>query len=184
MATGQTRMSWNRSNFPRRKGQTTMMGGPRIKHIDEVIEHEVVRIEYADGRSASVWERWIEHLPNYLSWYNRWDPGMMQRKHGHHGHHTVYILSGEMTVGDRHCAPGTHIFLMHGDTFGPWIAGPQGCETLGVVAGSAESFCAEADEAAYQALLARHGAKRVPVPPLKEFPAFRRPVLPGGERKA
>jgi hypothetical protein len=160
-----------------------MIGGPRIRHIDEVIENEVVRIEFADGRTASVYERWIEHLPYFISWWNRWDPGMIQRRHGHQGHHVVYILSGEMTVGDRHCGPGSHIFLMHGDTFGPWIVGPQGCETLGIVAGSGESFCAPDDDAAYLELLGKHGAKRVPVPPLKDLPAFRRVVVPGGEKK-
>jgi hypothetical protein len=158
-----------------------MMGGPRIKHVDEVHEQEVVRIEYEDGRSASVRERFVEQLPDFVSFYNRWDPGMMQRKHGHRGHHVVYILSGEMMVGDRHCPKGSHIFLMHGDTFGPWIAGPEGCETLGIIAGSGESFCDPADDAAYLELLAKHGAKRAAVPALKNRPPFARQgnPLPG-----
>ena len=58
-----------------------MLGGPRIKHVDDVLEQEVVRIEFEDGRSASVHERFMEHTPNFLSFYNRWEPGMMQRKH-------------------------------------------------------------------------------------------------------
>jgi hypothetical protein len=158
-----------------------MMGGPRIKHVDDVEAHEVVRIEFDDGRSASIYERFIEHLPNFLSFYNRWDPGMMQRKHGHQGHHMVFILSGEMWVGDRHCPQGTHIFLMHGDTFGPWIAGPEGCETLSVVAGEGSSFASPEDDEAYLALLGARGARRAAVPALKNRPAFlpRGSPLPG-----
>jgi hypothetical protein len=153
-----------------------MMGGPRIKHVDEVEAHEVVRIEYEDGRSASIYERFMERLPTFFSFYNRWDPGMMQRKHGHQGHHVVFILSGEMWVGDRHCPKGTHIFLMHGDTFGPWVAGPEGCETLGIIAGIGSSFAAPEDDAAYLEMLKEHGAKRAAVPALTDRP----PYLPPG----
>jgi hypothetical protein len=144
-----------------------MLGGPRIKHVDDVPEHEVVRIEFDDGRSASVRERFVEHLPDFLSFYNRWDPGMMQRKHGHQGHHVVFILSGSMTVGGVECRKGSHIFLMHGDTFGPWIAGPEGCETLGIVAGPGFSFAADEDDEAFLKMLAEKGAKRGAVPAIK-----------------
>ena len=153
-----------------------MLGGPRIKHVDDVHEQEVVRIEYEDGRSASVRERFVEQLPDFLSFYNKWDPGMMQRKHGHRGHHVVFILSGSMMVGDVLCTKGSHIFLMHGDTFGPWIAGPEGCETLGIVAGVGTSFAADEDDAAYLELLKQHGAKRAAVPRLKNTS----PWLPKG----
>jgi hypothetical protein len=152
-----------------------MMGGPRIKHVDDVPENEVLKIEFEDGRTASVRERFVEMLPNFLSFYNHWDPGMIQRKHGHHGHHVVFILSGSMMVGDELCTKGSHIFLMHGDTFGPWIAGPEGCETLGIVAGHGMSFCHPNDEAAFLELLADNGAKRAPVPPIDpdNLPAWR-----------
>jgi len=161
-----------------------MMGGPRIKHVDDVEAHEVVRIEFDDGGSASIYERFMEHLPNFLSFYNRWDPGMIQRRHGHQGHHVVYIISGEMWVGERHCPAGSHIFLMHGDTFGPWVAGPEGCETIGVVAGEGSSFASEEDDEAYLEMLRLHGAKRAAVPALTGLPPFlpRRNPLPGPTR--
>jgi hypothetical protein len=154
-----------------------MMGGPRIKHVDDVPVNEVLKIEFDDGRTASVRERFVEMLPNFLSFYNHWDPGMIQRKHGHHGHHVVFILSGSMLVGDQLCTKGSHIFLMHGDSFGPWIAGPEGCETLGIVAGHGSSFCHPDDEADFLELLAENGAKRAAVPPLdpKNLPAWRSP---------
>jgi hypothetical protein len=150
-----------------------MLGGPRIKHVDDVLEQEVVRIEFDDGRTASVWERFIEMTPNFLSFYNRWDPGMITRRHGHRGDHVVFILEGEVTVGDTLCRKGSHIFLMYGDTFGPWIAGPEGCVTIGIVAGEGSSFCADEDMAAYLALLKKVGARQGTVPPLKNLPPWR-----------
>jgi hypothetical protein len=102
-----------------------MLGGPIIRHLDEVHEQEVVRIEYEDGRSASIRERFLTMLPNFVSFYNKWDPGMMSLKHGHKGDHVVFVLDGEVTIGDQLCKKGSHIFLMYGDRFGPWIAGPH-----------------------------------------------------------
>ncbi|EHJ62646.1 hypothetical protein NSU_0474 [Novosphingobium pentaromativorans US6-1] len=147
-----------------------MMGGPRIKHVDDVEAFEVCRIEYEDGRSASIYERFVERLPNFVTFYNRWDPGMLQRTHGHTGHHMVFILSGEIWVGDKHCPAGTHIFLMHGDVFGPWRAGPEGCETLGVIAGAGWSFAYQEDDEAFVELLKKEGAKRGTVPPIPRMP--------------
>ncbi|APR51069.1 hypothetical protein CA223_22045 [Sphingomonas koreensis] len=144
-----------------------MLGAPRIKHIDEVYEQEVVRIEFADGRTASIYERFLESMPRYFAFYNRWEPGMISLTHGHQGDHTVFVLEGEVTVGDRLCPKGTHIFLMHGDRFGPWVAGPDGCELLGVIAGSGEAFWSEQDMADYLALLEKNGAKQGIVPALK-----------------
>jgi hypothetical protein len=158
-----------------------MIGGPRIKHFEDVPENEVVRIEFEDGRSASIWERFIEFSPRYMVFYNRWDPGMMARRHGHHGDHTIWVLEGEVACGDVVCKKGTHVFLMHGDTFGPWIAGPEGCELLGVIAGEGSSFCSDEDMADYLALLAKHGAKQGAVPPLKNIPPWKPKtnILPG-----
>jgi hypothetical protein len=61
---------------------------------------------------------------------------------------------------------------MHGDTFGPWIAGPEGCETLGIVAGPGYSFADPDDDAAFVELLASKGAKRAPVQALTKVPPF------------
>lgn len=158
-----------------------MMGGPRIRHVDDVASHEVVRIEYADGRSASVYEKFMERLPTFRSFYNVWEPGMIQRRHGHHGHHVVFVIKGEITVDGVVCRPGSHIFLMHGDRFGPWIVGPDGAETLGIVAGEGTSFAAPEDEAEFQDILAGKGARRGAVPRLTDLGAWEtgRNPLPG-----
>jgi hypothetical protein len=149
-----------------------MLGGPRIVDLEEVPEQEVVRIEFADGRVASVFERFLETSPRMFSFYNRWSPGMMSLRHGHQGDHIVYVLEGEVLVGDRVCRKGSHIFLMHGDRFGPWIAGPEGCELLGIIAGNPTAFWTPDDMAEYEALLALQGAKMGPIPPIKHLPAW------------
>ncbi|HEY3694953.1 hypothetical protein [Phenylobacterium sp.] len=158
-----------------------MIGGPIIRHLDEFPENEVVRIEYEDGRSSSILERFLTILPNFVSFYNRWDPGMMSLKHGHRGDHVVFVLEGEVTIGDQLCRKGSHIFLMHGDRFGPWIAGPQGCELLGIIAGEGGAFWSDQDMTDYRDLLARHGAKQIAVPRLQNVAAWkvRRDSLPG-----
>lgn len=149
-----------------------MMGGPRIVDVEDVAEQEVVRVEYADGRTASIWERFLETSPRMFTFWNRWDPGMMSLKHGHQADHVVYVLDGEVQVGDRLCKKGSHIFLMHGDRFGPWIAGPEGCELLGVIAGDPRAFWSKGDMEEYDALLAQHDAKMVAVPRVGELPAW------------
>lgn len=159
-----------------------MMGGPRIKHVDDVMEQEVVRLEFDDGRSASVHERFMEQLPNFVSFYNRWDPGMMQRKHGHRGHHVVFIISGSMTVGGVECRAGSHIFLMDGDTFGPWIAGPEGAVTLGVVAGMGTSFAWPEDDVEFLEFIKTKGARRGAVPPAKGRPPWAAGGFPGEDK--
>ena len=41
-----------------------MFGGPRIVDTQDVTEREVVRIEFEDGRSASIWERFLLPSPS------------------------------------------------------------------------------------------------------------------------
>lgn len=150
-----------------------MLGGPRIRHIDDEHEQEVVRVEYDDGRSTSIHERFLIETPRFFTFYNRWEPGMISLKHGHQGDHLVYVLDGEVTVGDKVCRKGSHIFLMHGDTFGPWTAGPEGCELLGVIAGDAAAFWSDEDMEDYQQLLRAKGGKMAAVPALQKRPPWR-----------
>ena len=154
-----------------------MKGGPSIKHLDDVPMEEMVRFEFSDGRTASIWEKWIEMTPRYVAFWNRWDPGAMSPLHGHTGDHVNLILKGEIRCGEIVCGAGTHIMLEWGDLFGPWEAGPEGCELYGFMAGDGAPF--SGDPAAFQALLDARGAKSVPLPmPTRLPPWF------GSERSA
>ena len=50
-----------------------------------------------------------------------------------------------MTCGDVVCRPGTHIALDQGDTFGPFVAGPDGVVLFEVMMGDPRSFPADED---------------------------------------
>ena len=67
-----------------------------------------------------------------------------------------------MTCGDVHCRAGTHIALDHGDTFGPFIAGPDGVVLFEVMMGDPRSFPADPD--GYRTLLAERGVEQLPNP--------------------
>ena len=151
-----------------------MIGGPKITHAHDKPEHEVVRINYRDGRVASVRERFLEMTPRYFSFHNTWEPGALAPRHGHHGDHVVYVLDGEITVGDEVCTKGSHIFLQYGDTFGPWVAGPNGAELLGIIFnGDGRAFFEDADMVHFQQILDERGAEMGTVPALTCLPAWR-----------
>lgn len=147
-----------------------MRGGPNIKHIDDVPWEEMLRFRFKDGRTASIWEKWIELSPRYVAFYNKWDPGAMTANHGHHGDHSVFVLQGEIRCGEHLCRAGTHIMLEYGDIFGPWIAGPEGATLYGFIAGEGTPF--SGDPAVFEAFLAEHGAESVPLPMPKRMPPW------------
>jgi len=138
-----------------------MPGGPRIRHLDDFSWQEVRRQQHGD-HPASVREKWLDFSPRFLSLYAQWDPGMIVQPHGHNSDHVVFVLEGDMTCGDVRCPAGTHIALDQGDTFGPFVAGPEGVTLFEVMMGDPRSFAA--DEEGWQRVLADHGAEQAPNP--------------------
>jgi hypothetical protein len=147
-----------------------MRGGPSIKHLDEVPAEEMHRFELADGRTVSIWEKWIELTPRYSAFWNRWDPGAMSPLHGHTGDHVNLILAGEIRSGEMVCGAGTHITLEWGDVFGPWEAGPEGCELYGFIAGEGTPFTG--DPEAFERFLATRSARMLPIPMPTRLPPW------------
>jgi hypothetical protein len=145
-----------------------MRGGPTITHLDDLPFHEVARQRLADGRVASIREKWFELTPRLVAFFSEWDPGALGPIHGHTGDHTVYILGGSITFDGVECGAGTHITLEWGDVFGPQIAGADGCTMYGVIAGDGRPFL---HTAKWHAFLAEQGAEELPVT-LPELPAF------------
>jgi hypothetical protein len=139
------------------------MSGARITHLDDFPWQEVRKQQHGD-HTASVREKWMEFSPKYLSMYAKWDPGMIVHAHGHNSEHVVFVLSGEMMCGDVKCPAGTHIALDKGDTFGPFIAGPDGVELFEVMMGDPRSF--PADPEGYKKMLAERGIEQLPNPPI------------------
>ena len=125
---------------------------------------QIVRRQSIAGREVEAREKWMEWNPRYMSLYAEWDPVMMIRANGHNSDHIVFVLGGEMTCGDRVCGPGTHIALDHGDTFGPFIAGPDGCKSYMIMMGDPGSF--PADPEGFEALRRERGVEQLPDVPL------------------
>lgn len=134
------------------------MGQPRFTHLDDLPWQEVRKQRHGD-RTASVREKWMEFSPKYLSLYAAWDPGMIVHAHGHFSNHVVFVISGEMRCGDVQCPAGTHIALDQGDTFGPFIAGPEGVVLLEIMMGDPRSFPVDPD--GYKRLLAERGVEQI-----------------------
>jgi hypothetical protein len=140
-----------------------MAGGPRIRHLDDFKWQEVRKQQHGD-HTASVREKWLEFSDRYLSLYAVYDPGMMVHAHGHNSDHVVFVIEGDVTCGDVHCPAGTHIALDQGDSFGPFIAGPNGAVLFEVMMGDPRSFAT--DEEGWEKLCAERGVQPLPNPPV------------------
>src|SRR5438445_13250016 len=145
-----------------------MPGGPLIRHLDDCSWQEVRSQQHGD-RTASVREKWLDFSPRFLSPYADWDPGMTVQPHGHNSDHVGFVVAGEMTCGDVRCPAGTHLALDQGDTFGPFVAGPDGVELFEVMMGDPRSFPADLD--GYERFLADRGVEQLPNPPI-DMPAW------------
>jgi hypothetical protein len=141
---------------------------PTFRQLDDpdVPWQQVKSIRNADGTTSSVWEKWLAFSPEpqYLSLYAKWDPGMVVRRHGHYSPHVVFVVSGELWCGDRHCPAGTHIELPFGAAFGPFVAGPEGVILYEVMMGDPRSW--GDDPGSFEAALARRDAAALPDPPI------------------
>lgn len=149
---------------------------PRVPGLEAIVRHlddadvpwqQVRAVRLADGTVASVWEKWLAFSadPLYLSLYAKWDPGVIQRRHGHHSPHVLFVIDGEMQCGDRLCPAGTHIELPLGAAFGPFVAGPRGALLFEVMMGDPRGW--GDDPESFERTLAEHGATALPDPPIE-----------------
>jgi hypothetical protein len=141
----------------------------KITTLDEVPWREVKAQQHGDRR-VSIWEKYLEWTPDLLVLYARYDPGMLVERHGHRSNHLVYVLEGQITVGEVVCPPGTNIVLEQGAVFGPVEAGPEGALLYEVMMGDPRAV--PADRAGFDALLAERGIRPLPNPPLDAPPWF------------
>jgi hypothetical protein len=146
---------------------------PVYRHVDDddVPWQQVKSQRNADGSVSSVWEKWLAFSaePPYLSLYARYDPGMIVRRHGHNSPHVLFVIAGEITIGDRSCPAGTHVELPHGAAFGPIRAGDDGAVLFEVMLGDPRSWGDDPD--AFTRALHEHGVAPLADPPL-EFPPW------------
>ncbi len=144
------------------------MGALHITRVDDVPWQEVKAQQHGDRR-VSVWEKYLHWTPELLVLYARYDAGMLVERHGHASDHVVYVLDGQITVGDEVCGPGTNIVLEQGAVFGPIEAGPAGALLLELMLGDPRAV--PADREGFGALLAARGITPLPNPPI-DAPAW------------
>jgi hypothetical protein len=141
---------------------------PTFRHLDDpdVTWQQCRRQRNADGTESSVWEKWLAFSPDppYLSLYARYDPGMIVRRHGHFSPHIVFVIEGELWVGDRRCPAGTHIELPFGAAFGPLRSGDDGAILFEVMLGDPRSWGDRPE--LFAAALDEQGAEALPDVPL------------------
>jgi hypothetical protein len=146
---------------------------PTFRHLDDadVPWQQVKRQRNADGSESSVWEKWFAFSPDpqYLSLYARYDPGMIVRRHGHHSPHVVFVIEGEVWIGERHCPAGTHVELPEGAAFGPIRAGDGGAVMFEVMMGDPRSW--GDDPESLDRMRAEYGVVPLPDVPL-DYPPW------------
>jgi hypothetical protein len=138
----------------------------RITRAEDVEPQQVRTQRHADGSQRSVWDRYfvISREPGFVSMTTYWEPEVLVHRHGHMGHHIMYVLRGGMWCRDAWCGPGTHIEVPFGAAAGPFVAGPDGVELFEVTAGEGHSW--EADPLGFSDLLAARGVTPLPNPPI------------------
>src|SRR5262245_28751818 len=136
---------------------------PRLAfvHSDAVPWTEVIAQMHGTPR-VSLRETSLEWNAKRMVVLGRYDPHVVIERHGHASDHLVYVLEGELRVGDRVCPPGTLIVLELGATFGPLVAGASGALLFETWAGDPRPVPAEKEE--YYALLKEKGIVRLPNP--------------------
>lgn len=137
--------------------------GPTITTIAERPWMEV-KAQSRNGRRVSVWEKFLDWTPERMAIYARYDPGVVVEAHSHASDHFVFVLSGEITIGDRVCPAGTHVSLPEGAVFGPLTAGPEGATMYEIMCGDPRASPADPD--GFAALCAERGIEPLPNPPV------------------
>jgi hypothetical protein len=136
---------------------------PRLAfvHVDDVPWTEVIAQQHGERR-VSVHEKFLEWNAKRMVVLGRYDPHVVIERHGHASDHLVYVLEGDLQIGDRHCPPGTLIVLEVGAKFGPLIAGASGALLFETWAGDPRPVPGNKEE--YYALLQAKGIVRLPNP--------------------
>ena len=141
-----------------------MSDEPRLAfvHVEDVPWTEVIAQLHGERR-VSVHEKFLEWNAKRMVVLGRYDPHVVIERHGHASDHLVYVLEGELLVGDRLCPPGTLIVLEVGAKLGPLVAGANGALLFEVWMGDPRPVPGNKEE--YHALLEKKGIVRLPNPP-------------------
>jgi hypothetical protein len=87
---------------------------------------------HADGRFVAVHSQLIDSAPDRRVLHTKYDPGLVLERHGHEGDEIIFVIEGDLMVGDEHVAAPATIILERNNPFGPLVAGSLGTTILEV----------------------------------------------------
>ena len=142
---------------------------PRLVFVHEAqVPWQEVLAQRHGERRVSVHEKFLEWTADRMVVLGRYDAGVVVERHGHASDHLVYVLDGDLTIGDRPCPSGTLVVLERGAVFGPLVAGERGALLFETWAGDPAPV--PADKAGYTALLRERGIERLAPPKIVRPP--------------
>ncbi len=154
----------------------------KIFHVEDLPEAREVRPQEQNGRKAAVHIRQIERSEDRTLLRTFYDPGLVLDRHGHMGHQVIYVIEGDLMVGEFPAREGSTIILEKGTAFGPLRAGENGATILEIFLGPNASSPAGADPEGYKRLLAEEGITLLPESDPTVQPVLEQPILaPDGE---
>lgn len=137
------------------------MAALRITKPEEGVWMEV-RPQLHEGRRVSGRLKIIERSPERVVVYTRYDPGLLIERHSHLSNEIIFVVAGELTVGDCLCSAGTTLVLERGTPIGPILAGPEGAVLFETFDG--ETGHVSEDYDGFLRMLAERGITILPEP--------------------
>ena len=133
----------------------------RVGNVHELPWLRTREQQNSDGTRSAVQNRIVASEPMFVT-YTRYEPSMMLARHSHQADEVIFILAGEVRVGEQRWTEGTVAIVEEGAFFGPLVAGPEGALLFEVFNGQAQR--AEQDRNGWDELKAARGVSELPIP--------------------
>ena len=123
-----------------------------------------VKAQMQGERRVSVWLKMLDLQPERALFHTRYDPGLVLERHGHHSHHYIFVIQGDIWFDEEHCRAGSLIQLPEGASFGPVVVGDAGAEIVEVYFGDCRPIPTRREE--WEGIKQERGIRELPNPKL------------------
>ncbi len=138
---------------------------PSVSYVhDDELPFVDVKSQMQGDQKISVWLKMLDLSPERAFYHTRYDPGLVLQRHGHHSNHYVYVIRGDVWFDGEHCQAGSLIVLPLCATFGRFVVGESGAETIEVYFGDSRPI--PADKREWAEIKRERGIAELPNPPL------------------
>jgi hypothetical protein len=134
----------------------------RVIHRDDLPEAREVRPQTQNGRKAAVHIRQIDRSDVGNILYTFYDPGLVLERHGHVGDQVIYVIDGDVMIGDQPARKGSTIVLEKNTPFGPLVAGEKGALILEVFIGPGANGLMGREPESFRKVLDERGITLLP----------------------